>query len=122
MTPARSRGSQSMPRPPACCLIITSLPDRAAAERVARLLVEERLAACAQVTGAIDSTYRWQDRIEQAGEWACHFKTTLAGAPALRMRLRELHPYDTPEIVAVPIVDGDPDYLRWIGTVAAPTS
>jgi periplasmic divalent cation tolerance protein len=81
---------------------------------VARTVVEERHAACAQVQGPIESTYRWQGRVERATEWYCHLKTTLAAAPALRARLRELHPYDTPEIIALPIVDGDPAYLRWI--------
>ena len=82
---------------------------------MARTLVEERHAACAQVQGPIESTYRWEGRIERAAEWYCHLKTTLAAAPGLRARLRELHPYDTPEIIALPIVDGDPTYLRWIG-------
>ena len=76
--------------------------------------MEERWAACAQVQGPIESTYRWQGRVERAEEWYCHLKTTLASSPGLRARLRELHPYDTPEIIALPIVDGDPAYLRWI--------
>ena len=78
--------------------------------------MEERWAACAQVQGPIESTYRWEGRVERAAEWYCHLKTTRESAPGLRARLRELHPYDTPEIIALPIVDGDPDYLRWIET------
>ncbi len=77
-------------------------------------LVGERLAACAQVTGPVTSTYRWEGRVEAAEEWYCHLKTTDARLPALRERLRTLHPYEVPEIVAVAIVDGDPAYLRWI--------
>ncbi len=92
----------------------TTLPEHAAADRLAATLVEERWAACAQVVGPVESTYRWQGQVERATEWYCHLKTTLARAPGLAARLRELHPYDTPEIVAVAIVDGDPDYLRWI--------
>jgi periplasmic divalent cation tolerance protein len=99
---------------PGCCQVTTTLPDRAAAERVASVLVEERWAACAQVVGPVESTYRWQGKVERATEWYCHLKTTLARAPGLRARLRELHPYETPEIVAVPLVDGDPDYLVWV--------
>ncbi len=99
---------------PGCCQVTTTLPDRAAAERVASVLVEERWAACAQVVGPVESTYRWQGKVERATEWYCHLKTTLARAPGLRARLRELHPYETPEIVAVPLVDGDPDYLAWV--------
>jgi periplasmic divalent cation tolerance protein len=97
-----------------CCQVTTTLPERAAAARLAAALVEERWEACAQVVGPVESTYRWQGQVERATEWYCHLKTTLARAPGLTVRLRELHPYDTPEIVAVAIVDGDPDYLRWI--------
>ena len=97
-----------------CCQVTTTLPDRAAAERLAAALVEERRAACVQVAGPVASTYRWEGRIEQATEWYCHCKTTDAAAPGLQARIRDLHPYDTPEIIATPIVDGDPDYLRWI--------
>lgn len=97
-----------------CCQVTTTLPDRHAAERLAATLVEERRAACVQVAGPVASTYRWEGKVEQATEWYCHCKTTDAAAPGLQARIRELHPYDTPEIVAVPIVDGDPDYLRWI--------
>jgi periplasmic divalent cation tolerance protein len=83
-------------------------------------VVEERLAACAQVSGPIESTYRWDGRIETATEWYGHFKTTLARAPALRARLSELHPYDTPEIIVMPIAGGDPAYLRWIEASVTP--
>jgi periplasmic divalent cation tolerance protein len=100
--------------PDGCCQVTTTLPDEAAAERVAGCLVEEHLAACAQVIGQVSSTYRWEGKVERAGEWYCHLKTTLAMLPAVQARLRELHPYEVPEIVAVPIVDGDPGYLRWI--------
>jgi periplasmic divalent cation tolerance protein len=97
-----------------CCQVTTTLPERAAADQLAARLVEERWAACAQVVGPVESTYRWQGEIERATEWYCHLKTTAARVPGLAARVRELHPYDTPEIVAVAIVDGDPDYLRWI--------
>jgi periplasmic divalent cation tolerance protein len=97
-----------------CCQVTTTLPDRAAAERVATRLVEERLAACAQVIGPVRSTYWWADKVEQADEWYCHLKTTLARLPGLQTRIRELHPYEVPEIIAVPILQGNPDYLKWI--------
>ena len=103
-----------MARVPACCQVSTTLPDRAAAERLAAALVEERWAACGQVVGPVESTYRWQGKVERATEWYCHLKTTLARAPGVAARIRELHPYETPEIIAVAIVDGDPDYLGWI--------
>ena len=97
-----------------CCQVTTTLPDRATAERLAATLVEERLAACAQVLGPVSSTYHWQGEIEQAEEWYCHLKTTSARLPALQARIRELHTYEQPEIVALPIVGGDTGYLRWI--------
>ena len=97
-----------------CCLVITTLPDQATAERVAACLVEERLAACAQVLGPASSTYRWHGAVERATEWHCHLKTTTGRVQALQARILELHPYEVPEIVAVPILQGNPDYLRWI--------
>jgi periplasmic divalent cation tolerance protein len=97
-----------------CCQVTTTLPDRESAQRMAAELVGARLAACGQVQGPIDSTYWWEDQVASAAEWYCHFKTTLSRLPALRMRLREVHPYEVPEIIAVPIVDGDPAYLRWV--------
>jgi periplasmic divalent cation tolerance protein len=96
------------------CQVTTTLPDQAAAERLATALVEERLAACAQVQGPVSSTYWWAGKIEQAHEWYCHFKTTLGRLPELQARIRELHPYEVPEIIAVPILQGNPDYLKWI--------
>ncbi len=98
----------------ACCQVTTTLPDQAAAERVATCVVEERLAACAQVFGPIQSTYWWEGKVEQASEWYCHLKTTLAQLPGLQARIRELHPYQVPEIITVPILQGNPDYLEWI--------
>ena len=69
------------------------------------------------------STYRWQDQVETAEEWFCHLKTTAARLPELVARVRALHTYEVPEIVALPLVGGDPAYLRWIAdsvTVVSP--
>jgi periplasmic divalent cation tolerance protein len=97
------------------CQVTTTLPDLASADRLATTLVEERLAACAQVFGPVSSTYRWENRLDRAAEFYCNIKTTLNRVPAVQQRIRELHPYDVPEIITLPIVDGDPEYLRWIG-------
>jgi periplasmic divalent cation tolerance protein len=97
-----------------CCQVTTTLPSLALAEQVADDLVGGRLAACAQVVGPVKSTYRWQGQVETAEEWYCHLKTTERRLPELRARLKQLHPYDVPEIIAVAIVDGDPGYLQWI--------
>lgn len=97
-----------------CCQVTTTLPDQAAAERLARVLVEERLAACAQVVGPVSSTYHWEGAVERAAEWYCHLKTTVGRLPALQARIGELHPYEVPEIIAVPVLAGNAAYLRWI--------
>jgi periplasmic divalent cation tolerance protein len=97
-----------------CFQITTTLPTQSAAEELGSRLVLEHLVACAQVWGPISSTYRWQGKVEQSTEWFCELKTTRARLPAVRSRIRELHPYELPEIVALPIVDGDRGYLSWI--------
>jgi periplasmic divalent cation tolerance protein len=97
-----------------CWQVTTTVATQADAERIADTLVAERLAACVQVVGPIRSTYRWQGAVEHAPEWYCHGKTTRARYPALEARLRQLHPYETPEIIALPIVGALPAYLAWI--------
>lgn len=94
--------------------VTTTLPDRESANRLGGRLVEERLAACAQVVGPISSVYWWQGEVESAAEWYCHLKTTADRVPALLARIRELHPYETPEIIALAVMEGDPGYLKWI--------
>jgi periplasmic divalent cation tolerance protein len=97
-----------------CCQVTTTWPDRVAADHLAARAVEERLAACAQVAGPLTSTFRWEGKVERATEWYCHLKTTVARLAALESRIRELHPYEVPEIIAVPIMQGNAAYLEWI--------
>jgi periplasmic divalent cation tolerance protein len=97
-----------------CCQVTTTVDSRETAEHLAEVLVAERLAACAQVIGPLASVYRWRGAVERATEWYCHFKTTRARLPALEARLKALHPYEVPEVIAVPIVAGSADYLAWI--------
>jgi periplasmic divalent cation tolerance protein len=97
-----------------CLQVTTTLPDEETAQHLASRVVEERLAACAQVTGPISSTYWWSGEVERNREWYCHLKTTSARLHRLQSRIRELHPYEVPEIVAVALVDGNPEYLKWI--------
>jgi periplasmic divalent cation tolerance protein len=99
---------------PECRQVTTTLPNREAAQRLGTKLVEERLVACAQVVGPVSSVYRWHGEVETSAEWYCHLKTTAARVPVLLSRIRELHPYETPEIVALPVAEGDPAYLKWI--------
>jgi periplasmic divalent cation tolerance protein len=97
-----------------CCQVTTTVATQADAERIAAALVGERLAACVQIVGPIASIYRWQGAVERADEWYCHCKTTRERYPALEARIRQLHPYEIPEIIAVPIVAALPAYLAWI--------
>jgi periplasmic divalent cation tolerance protein len=97
-----------------CCQVTTALPDQAAAEHLAAVLVSERLAACAQVLGPVSSTYWWKGHVQHAQEWYCNLKTAEHTLPALQKRIRELHPYEVPEVIAFPISNGDRQYLDWI--------
>ena len=94
--------------------VTTTTDAREEASALARSAVEARLAACGQVLGPILSTYWWEGRVEAAEEWYVVFKTTAARYPELERHLRERHSYDVPEIVATPILAGNPAYLSWV--------
>ncbi|MBN2537914.1 divalent-cation tolerance protein CutA [candidate division WOR-3 bacterium] len=100
--------------------VFTTLPDEAGAARLARALVERRLAACAQVVGPVTSTYRWQGAVEQAQEWLCLMKTDRGHWPELEKAITELHPYDTPEIIALPITAASERYRAWLAASVGP--
>jgi periplasmic divalent cation tolerance protein len=95
-------------------LVLSNLPDREIALEVANRLIERRVAACVNVLAPCTSVYRWQGKLEAASEIPILIKTTAARYPALEQALRELHPYELPEIVAVPIRVGLPGYLAWV--------
>ena len=90
--------------------------SRDEAEKIARAVVEENLAACANVFPEIKSIYRWQGKIEQSNECALIVKTSSGKFDALQKRVTELHSYECPCIVAWPIVAGNPAYLKWLGS------
>src|SRR5664279_1862553 len=92
-------------------LALSTFPDIETARRIARQLVTENLAACANIVPAVESIYRWQDKIENAQETLVFFKTTAARYSAFQDRLKSLHPYEVPEIICLPIADGLPEYL-----------
>lgn len=95
-------------------LIVTTLPDSASAEMLAAYLVDEKLAACVNILAPCRSVYRWQGGVESANEVPLLIKTTAAAYPALEAAIRARHPYELPEIIAVPIQRGLPAYLDWI--------
>ena len=99
---------------PLAALVTTTLPTEADAGRIAETVVTERLAACAQVQGPIQSTFRWQGQVDHSTEWYLHCKTSLPCVTELMTRLKSLHPYEVPEIVSTPIVAGYQPYLSWI--------
>jgi len=96
-------------------LVLTHLPDRDAALKLARELVERRLAACVNVLGQCTSVYRWKGAVEDAQEVPLLIKSRSALYEALEAAISELHPYELPEIIAVPVVRGLADYLAWVG-------
>jgi periplasmic divalent cation tolerance protein len=94
--------------------VVTTTADRADAERIATSLVANQLAACVQVSGPIESTYRWKDQIRTSEEWVCAIKTTREAFPQVEQAIRALHSYEEPEIVAFPITAGSRGYLKWL--------
>ena len=96
-------------------VVLCSCSDPEAARRIAHALVEQRLAACVSILPAIESVYRWQEKIESANEALLLIKTASGHFPALQEKILELHSYDTPEIIALPVVAGLEKYLRWLG-------
>ena len=94
--------------------VITTTETAEDAETIARALVEARLAACVQVRGPIRSTYRWKGRIETAEEWQCVAKSRRELYGRIEETIRRLHRYETPEILAVPIVAAEENYLAWL--------
>jgi periplasmic divalent cation tolerance protein len=98
----------------------TTTDSRAEAMELARDAVRARLAACAQVTGPVMSTFWWEGDLERAEEWLLLFKLPAAGYQELATFLAERHSYDEPEIIAVPIVAGSPGYLGWMAEESRP--
>ena len=95
-------------------LVLTTLPAEGDAEKFASLLVEEKLAACVNVLPPMRSVYRWKHVVETADERQLVIKTTTTQVSALEERMRALHPYDIPEFIVIPIVQGSGAYLSWL--------
>ena len=95
--------------------VITTTNTEEGARKIQRVLVEERAAACVQIIGPISSLYWWEGKIEEAKEWICLIKTKTEVYPKVEALIKKNHPYEVPEIVALPIVAGSAQYLAWVG-------
>jgi periplasmic divalent cation tolerance protein len=95
-------------------LALSTFPDAETARQISNQLVTEKFAACANILPAIESIYRWKEKIEAGNETLVFFKLAEDRQSAFQEKLRSLHPYDVPEIIFVPISSGLPEYLRWV--------
>jgi periplasmic divalent cation tolerance protein len=94
--------------------IVTTASSQDEANRLSRTLIERRLAGCVQVVGPIESTYRWEGNIETATEWQCWIKARRQDYGAVEQAIHELHSYEVPEILALPVIAGSQRYLHWL--------
>jgi periplasmic divalent cation tolerance protein len=101
-------------------LVLTNLPDRAAAERIGDLLIEKKLAACVNILAPCRSVYRWKGAVQHDEEHPVLIKTTTERYAELERALRAAHPYELPEIIAVPVEHGLPEYLDWVSAETKP--
>ena len=99
--------------------VMTTVAGREEAEKMARHLLAARLAACVQLVGPVTSFFWWQGRIDSAGEYLCIIKSSSQLYKKIEAAIKEIHPYEVPEILAVPVVAGGPEYLRWLATELA---
>ncbi len=95
-------------------VVVYITAPREEANRIARVLVEEKLAACANIVDRVSSIYWWEGRVEEDEEALIILKTELGLVSRLVRRVKEIHPYSVPEVIALPIIAGNPDYLVWI--------
>ena len=102
--------------------VFTTVEKRRDADRMASVVVNQRVAACAQVVGPMRSTYWWKGRVEEAEEWLLMMKTRRGLFSSLEKEIKALHPYEVPEIIALPIVAGSAPYLEWIQAETSGTS
>jgi len=100
--------------------VFTTVANKEDADRLARHMVEQRLAACAQVIGPIESTYWWQGQMETAQEYLILLKSRAELYPELEAELKAQHPYEVPEILAVPVSAGNPSYFAWLRSELRP--
>ncbi|MBN1662790.1 MAG: divalent-cation tolerance protein CutA [Deltaproteobacteria bacterium] len=95
-------------------IVTTTTDNKEDAEKIARFLVKKRLAACVQIAGPVASIYRWKGKVETDREWQCIIKSRQDFFDKIAEAVKSIHPYETPEIIAVPVVAGSRDYLDWM--------
>src|SRR5215472_18946375 len=100
-------------------IVFTTAGSQEEAQKMARHLVEHKLAACVNIVPRIESVYRWQGKVESSAEWLLLIKTTVEKFPNVRNAIRELHSYDLPECIAIAVEDGSAEYLDWIADSVA---
>lgn len=96
--------------------VLTTVENKADAEKIARILVEKRLAACVQIVGPLTSYFQWQGKLDTAGEYLCLIKSREDLFAELEAEIKSMHPYEVPEILAVPVIKGGKDYLNWLAS------
>ena len=94
--------------------VFTTTEKKEDAEKIAKVLVEKRLAGCVQIVGPISSTYWWKNNIETESEWLCLIKSKKNAFKELETSIKQVHPYETPQIIALPVVAGSKEYLKWL--------
>jgi periplasmic divalent cation tolerance protein len=94
--------------------VVTTIDKKENAQNIARGIIEKRLAACVQIIGPITSTYWWNDNIEESEEWLIVMKSRKGLYKELDKKIRDTHPYEVPEIMALPVIEGNRSYLDWI--------
>jgi periplasmic divalent cation tolerance protein len=102
------------PRTAGFCVVLVTCPSRVVGETVGRALVDERLAACVNVVPGVRSIYRWEGKVRRDPEVLLVIKTRRTHLPALQRKVKSLHPYTVPEIIALPIAAGSAPYLAWV--------
>lgn len=111
---AKSRGSNPRRRIMKYNIVITTTEKKEDAERISEILVNEKLAACVQILGPMKSIYHWKGNLEKTEEYLCLIKTKDNVYTKLEQKIKEIHPYETPEIVSVPIIKGSKEYLAFL--------
>ncbi len=95
-------------------MVLTTTGSEEEAEKISEELIEQNLGACVQVYGPIKSMYSWEGKIERSEEWMCFVKTSSDKFSKIEDKIKEVHSYENPEIIALPIIDGSQEYLKWL--------